>query len=331
MKSLVLLIAFFALFIIGCEEKKLEPVAGGEMSEYKDPGYGFKIKYPKDWKQLGTTGRGVFAKSQEIIDKFQNPSIGIEGAMVTAQVIKYDGKPVETVIQAAKDELKQTWQNIELQSDTIIPNLSVNHITYRIPVTSKKSILGFDLYFAGDTALYKVSFMAFGGDQAKIHTNIFNEMWKSFEIPVVVKKGSDTWAAASAMETYTSNFFTMMYPENLEMVDVKKGNNDFAMEMRADRRDCSIHIDVFGAKGLTVDKVWEQNKGRYRAKATGNTTIDGSKAFWVDYSPVTNINSRAYFVVKNDKAIRATLNWFAPQKDIYFPVFEKCVNSLNLK
>jgi hypothetical protein len=123
----------------------------------------------------------------------------------------------------------------------------------------------------------------------------------------------------------------MKYPDNMEFVTVKKGNNDFAMEMRADRLDCSIHIDVFGAKGLTVDKVWEQNKGRYKSRGTGNATIDGNKAFWVDYSVMANVSSRAYFVVKGDKVVRATLNWFTAQKDIYFPALEGCVTSLKLK
>src|SRR6202008_3165306 len=104
---------------------------------------------------------------------------------------------------------------------------------------------------------------------------------------VIVEKKPDVWQASGNLESYNgATFFTMQYPDNLEFVQVPKGNNDFAMEMRADRRDCSIHIDVFGAKGLTVEKVWDQNKGRYKSKGTGNATIDGNKAFWVDYTPM---------------------------------------------
>jgi len=320
------------MLFIGCEEKKAEPVPVGEMSEYKDPGYGFKIKYPKDWKQFGTTGKAVFAQSQEVIDKFQDPATGIEGAMATAQVIKYDGKSAEAVIQAAKDELKQTWQNLEMTQDMPIPAYAkATNFTYRIPVTSKKNIIGADLYVSGDTAVYKISFMAFGEDQAKIHTNIINEMWKSFEAPVVVAKVSDKWTASPNLDVLKSEHFTMEYPDNMEFVDAKKGSFDYAWERRADRFDCTIHIDVFGAKGLTVEKVWEQNKGKYKAASTGNTTIDGNKAIWVSDSPRKDAARRTYFVVKNDKVIRTTLNWFAPQKDIYFSVFEKCVNSLKLK
>jgi hypothetical protein len=333
MKSLLFTSLLFILVLAGCENKPVVPLPAGEMNEYRDPGFGFKIKYPKDWKQMGSAGNAVFAPSQDVINKFQDPATGLEGGMVTAQVIKYDGKPADAVTQSAKDELKQTWQNIEIQPDAPVTISGKNgtNVRYTIPVTSKKKIIGNDVYIAGDTALYKVSFMAFGDDQATIHSQIFAAMQGSFEIPVVVKKTDDKWAASQNMETYTSNYFTMQYPDNLEFVQVSKGDKDLAMEMRADRRDCSIHIDVFGAKGLTVDKVWEQNKGKYRAKGTGNTTIDNEKAFWVDYSPVANINSRAYFVVKNDKVVRTTVNWFAAQKDVYFPVFENSVKSIKLK
>ncbi|HEV8539158.1 MAG TPA: PsbP-related protein [Bacteroidota bacterium] len=330
MKSIVVSIALVAVFFAGCPEKKTEPVPVGEMSEYKDPGYGFKIKYPMDWKQLGTTGKAVFAKSQEIIDKFQNPASGIEGAMVTAEVVRYDGKTAADLIAANKEELKQS-ETLTLGPDeqTTVAGKPATKVPYSIKVTSKTNITGFEIFIPGDTALYKLHLVGFG-EQFGAHAAVFDAMVKSYELPVIVLKKPDVWAPSPNEDTYKSAFFTMSYPENLEMVDVKKGNNDFAMEMRADRRDCSIHIDVFGAKGLTVEKVWEQNKSRYKAKAKGNSTIDGNQAFWVDYSPVSNINSRAYFVVKNDKVIRGTLNWFAPQKDVYFPAFEKCINSLKI-
>lgn len=330
MKSVIIFVCLAAVILTSCQEKKVEPVPVGEMSEYKDPAYGFKIKYPKDWKQLGTTGKAVFAMSDEVIGKFQNPASGIEGAMVTAEVIRYEGKTAADLIAANKDDLKQI-QTLSFGSEeqTTVAGKPATKVPYTIKVTTKTNIAGYEIFIPGDTALYKLDLVGYG-DQFGAHGAVFDAMVKSYELPVIVVKKPDVWTPSANSETYKSAFFAMNYPDNLEMVDVKKGNNDFAMEMRADRRDCSIHLDVFGAKGLTVDKVWEQNKSRYKSRKTGNIDIDGNKAFWVDYSPVSNINSRAYFVVKNDKVVRATLNWFAPQKDIYFPAFEKCINSLKL-
>lgn len=335
MKTFYVLGLLSAMLLIGCGEHKVEPVKVGEMSDYRDPAYGFKIHYPKEWKMLGTTGKAVFAKSQAVLDRFIDPRSGEPGAQVTVEVVQFAGRTMEEIIQQAKDDMKQLNYQVDpdgpnkLSGD--VAGKKAVWVTYLIKATTKNNIVGHQIFVLGDTSLYRLDFEGYG-DQYEAHLGVFDAMLKSFELPVFVVKKADVWSASGNLETYTGGaFFTMAYPDNLEFVQVPKGNNDFAMEMRADRRDCSIHIDVFGAKGLTVDKVWEQNKGRYKAKGTGNTTIDGNKAFWVDYAPMANVSSRAYFVVKNDKVIRATVNYFAPQKEIYFTVFEKCVSSIKLK
>lgn len=332
MKSLLAL-SVAALFVVAGCQKKLEPVAAGAMSDYRDPAYGFKIQYPQMWKQLGTTGKAVFAKSQEVSNKFVDASTGEEGAQVTAEVLRLNGRSADSAIGASKDDLKQTYQNIQVGPDEhlTVDGRAATKVPYSIPVTAQTAITGYEIYVPGDTAVYKLDFMGFG-EQFGAHAAVFDTMLHSFEVPVVVAKKPDVWSPSGNLEAYSSNFFTMEHPDNLEFVDVRKGpKDDLAMEMRADRLDCSIHIDVFGAQKLTVDKVWAQNKSRYNAKATGQSKIDGLDAYWVDYSPRKDIGSRAYFVVKNDKVVRVTINYFAPQKDVYFPVFEKCVSSLKLK
>lgn len=330
-KTILFSILILMFLGIGCE-KKLEPVPVGEMNEYKDPAYGFKIKYPVEWKQLGIAGQALFTKSQEVSNKFLDPRTGEEGAQVTAKVIKFDGKDIPTLIKTAKEEFSAEWHSIEIQPEQQIDlsGRQATKIAYKIPVTSKVSIQGHRIYIPGDTALYELDFRGFGGHYLT-HNAVFDAMLASFELPVITAKTSDVWQPSSNLETYNTPFFSMQYPDNLNFISHPKGEKDFVMELRADRQDCSIHMDIFSAKGLTVEKVFEQNKGKYKGKQTGETSIDGNKTYWIDYSPRANINSRAYFTVKNDKVIRITINWFAPQKDVYFTTFEKCVNSLKLK
>jgi len=327
-------LSILAFLLIGCSEKKVAPLPVGEMNEYRDPGFGFHIKYPKDWKQFGAAGKAVFAQSQEVIEKFQNPTGGIEGTMVIVEVIPIRGTTADAIEQKGKEDLKQTWQNIEIQPDIgplTVAGKQAPIVGYSVPVSAKKKIVAADLYVIGDTAVYKFSQMFFGVDQVTMYTPIINAMINSFEVPAVVVK-SDAWQSSTNLETYPSNFFTLQYPDNLNIVPVKKGaKDDLAMEMRADRLDCSIHIDVFGAQKLTVEKVWEQNKNAYRAKSSDKTTIGGEPAIWADYSPRKDISSRVYFTVKNDKVIRITINYFTPQKEIYFTVFENIVKSMKLK
>lgn len=332
MKAFLIITTVFLFLFNGCG-KKVESFKVGELNEYKDPAFGFKVKYPKEWKNFGEAGKAIFTKSQEVVNKFLDPRTGEEGAQVTVQVIKYAGTSAEEIIQQGKDELKQTWQNITVTPDEkiTVAGKEVIKVGYGIPVTSKKQISGYDIYVPGDTAMYKLNCLGYG-DQYEAHAEAFAAVINSFELPVVVAKKSDQWSPSGNMETYKSDFFTMVYPDNLEFNPVKKAaKHDFAMEMRADRLDCSIHIDVFGAQKLTSEKVWEQNKGTYKAKNSGQIQIDGQNAFWADYSPRKEIGSRVYFVVKNDKVVRTTINYFAAQKDIYFPVFENMVKSLKLK
>ncbi len=330
MKSFLSISIAVLFLLIGCS-KKIEPVVVGEMNEYKDPAYGFKIKYPKEWKNLGQAGKAVLTLSQEVINKFMDPKSGAEGALVTVEVIRYSGRTAEEIIQMTKDELKQMNADVSPDAQGTLAGKPMTQIPYRIQATTKTSIFGHIDFVAGDTVMYKLDFEGYG-DQYAAHVPVFDAMVKSFEIPVVVAKKSDQWAVSANMETYNSNFFTMLYPDNLEFVSVKKAaKDDLAMEMRADRLDCSIHIDVFGAQKLPVEKVWAQNKGRYNAKSSGQSTVDGQSAFWADYSPRKDIGSRVYFVVKNDKVVRITINYFAGQKDIYFPVFENMVKTIKIK
>lgn len=325
---------FLLLLAFQACEKKTEPVPVGPVNVYRDPGYGFKIEYPQEWKQLGTTGKAVFVKSQEVLNRFIDPTTGEPGAQVTVEVIRYGGKPLQQIVQSAKDDMKQANMELSPDQEVTVTGKQAPKVPYLIKATTKTNIYGYQIFAPGDTAVYKLEFEGYG-DQFAAHQAVFDAMLKSFEMPVVVAKLPDVWQPSANLETLTNSpFFTMQYPDNLGIAPLTardKENKDYVVEMRADRQDCSIHIDVFGAKKLTVDKVWEQNKGKYKSKTTGQTTIDGEKAYWVDYSLRKDIGSRAYFVVKNDKVIRISLNWYAPQKEIYFPVFEICVKSIKLK
>jgi hypothetical protein len=318
------------LLAAGCGKKEVLPVPVGKMNEYKDPGFGFTMQYPENWKQLGTTGKALFTESQEMADKFIDPTKGIEGGRVLVEALPFEGKTPDDLIAAAKSSLQEQQAEMAPQEAVTVGGRASVKVPYSIQATSKSKIFGYEVYVPGDTALYKLTIEGYG-DQFGAYAGVFDAMVKSFTVPVVVAKAPDTWSASANTSPLDNQFFTMAYPDNMEFVSTKKGDKDYVVELRADRLDCTIHVDVFGAVGLTVDKVWEQNKGRYKARGTGETALDGNKTYWVDYSQRADIGSRAYFTVKNDKVIRTTLNWFAPKRDVYFPVLETMVKSMKIK
>lgn len=331
MKPIILLLGLPALlFLGGCAKTEVAPVPLGPMNAYKDPGFGFTIKYPGNWLQLGTVGKALFTESQEMASKFIDPSQGIEGGRVMVEALPYAGTPAADMIAAAKASLGAQQAELSPESAVTVGGRPSVKVPYSIQATSKTKIHGYEIYVPGDTALYKVTVEGYG-DQFTAYAAVFDAMVASFEPPVVVLKQPDVWQASASTSVLDSKFFTFNYPDNMEFVDVKKGDKDYVVSLRADRQDVSVQVDVFGAVGLTVEKVWEQNKGRYKSRGNGETTIDGLKTYWVDYTPMANISSRAYFTVKNDKVVRSTLNWFAPKREIYFPVLEGIVKSLKLK
>lgn len=334
MKRSMLFAAFAVLLVMiaaaGCAKKEVLPVPVGKMNEYRDPGFGFTIQYPENWKQLGTIGKALMTESQDMADKFIDPGKGIEGGRVLVEAIPFEGKTPEAIIEEGKASLQEQQAEMGPQENPTVGGRQAVKLPYSIQATQKSKIHGYEIYVPGDTAMYKITVEGFG-DQYGAYSAVFDAMVKSFTVPVVVAKAPDTWSPSPTSSPLDNKFFTMTYPDNMEFVSTKQGDKDYVVEMRADRLDCTIHVDVFGAVGLTVDKVWEQNKGRYKARGTGETSVDGNKAYWVDYSPVRDIGSRAYFAVKNDKVIRTTLNWFAPKREEYFPALEAMVKSMKLK
>lgn len=334
MKSIALrffpLALLFGLLIAGCAPKKPDPVPVGTTNTYTDPAYGFSVQYPQTWQRLGTVGKAVFAKSQDVIEKFQDVRSGEPGGMATVSVVELQGKQPSELIQSELDELKQGYQ-VDPADSLQIAGKMATRVAYSVQVTTKNRVFGYSVFVPGDTALYKMEFLGFG-DYYEAHKAVFDAMQASFKLPVIVAKKSDVWVASANLSDYKCDYFTLQYPENLNFIQVPKGSFGYVMEMRpADRNDCSFHVDVFGAQKLTVEKVWNQNKGKYKAKNTGQMKVDGNDAYWVDYSLRKDASSRAYFIVKNNNVIRVTLNWFEPQKDAYFPAFEKMVNSMKLK
>jgi hypothetical protein len=88
---------------------------------------------------------------------------------------------------------------------------------------------------------------------------------------------------------------------------------------------------VFGAKGLTLEKAFDQNKGKYAGAVTGKATIGGQPALSLTYAPTREVERRFYFMVKGDKVYRITMDWFKPQREEYLAAYEKVLSSIKFK
>jgi hypothetical protein len=85
------------------------------------------------------------------------------------------------------------------------------------------------------------------------------------------------------------------------------------------------------AKGLTLEKVFDQNKGKFSGAAAGKATVGGEPSMTLTYSASKDVERRFYFVVKNDKVIRVTLDWLKPQRTDYLAAYDQVIASIKFK
>ncbi|MBM4165875.1 MAG: hypothetical protein FJ218_02985 [Ignavibacteria bacterium] len=334
MKSLNLsaTLLFLTIILLSCSKPKPEKVIVNEWSDYHDPAFGFKVQYPKNWYSMGQSGKAIFYLSEEIANNFLDPVNGKRtGAEISVRAERAEnGMTIDQLLLDAKNELQQFGNIKEETKITIAGNEGIK-VTFETPITTKLSIWGYSLFISVDTLLFEIGFRAFG-DYYEAHNDVFAAVEKSFVPPTIIPKTDSRPRPSEQFDTYDTQYFTLEYPSNFNFTSPSKGSNEFVIELKGERLDCTIRLDIFGANKWTVEKVFEDNLKKYKSvKSKNETVIDGLRAMFVNYSPANNIESRAYFLVKNNKVYRITLNWFAPEKELYIGAFEKIIQSLKIK
>jgi hypothetical protein len=319
-----------SLFVIGCGgDSKVAPVAVGEMQEYRDPMFGYHFQHPKEWVASGEAGRPRIFFPQEARERFLDP-LGQypDGVMIALDVYRTtDAKQQKASLLS---ELTTSGRVVGQETPVSIGGQQGFKVPYTANFSTKVKETGHHIYVPLDTILYDMSFAGFGSLYAS-HEAIFDSVLKSFTLPQAVEPGRDATLPSEAYTDYDAKMFTFRYPENFNFVNIPKGGNEMTLGLRGVRQDCSILFHVFGAKELTVEKVFEQNKGKYAGASTGKATISGLPALTLTYSPTREVERRFYFVVKDDKVYRVTLDWFKPQRADYLAAYDKVISSIKLK
>ncbi len=319
------------LWFAGCSsEKKVVPVPVGAMDEYRDPGYGFVVKYPHGWITDTQVGHAHFFSVQGSDMKFRDPTATDQpdGAMIAVDIIKTNTPADEQKKQI--DEMTKIGIQISKVEPTTIGGKPATRVPYKGKYTATTLITGEHIYVPLDTLMYDITFAGFS-TLYDAHKAIFAAVEAAFQFPKPVEKGRDQTLPSETMSDYQTPFFSAMYPDNYNFEPVAKGTNDFASSLRGANKYCAIAFTVFGAKNLTLEKVFDQNKGKFPGATTGKATIGGQPAMMLTYSAAKEVERRFYFVVKNDKVIRITLDWFKPQQADYLAAYEKVLNSIKFK
>lgn len=318
------------MILSGCQgEQKMEPVKVGKMETYRDPGIGFQIQYPQGWIVNAQVGQARFFNAQDVDQKFLDPTGPYPtGVMIAVDMARSDSTAM--TINQMKDDISQQFSGAVQTQSISVAGKDATKISYKAKVSADQIIQGYHVLVPSDSAVYDLHFSGFG-NMFEAYSAVFDAALASFKPPKPVVKGRDETLPSETYEVLDTKFFSLEYPDNWEISNPPKGSFEFSLQLRGYRADETMRFDVFDAKGLTVEKVFDQNKSNYRSKSTGKTTIGGESALYVNYSPASQVDSRAYFLVHNGKVVRITLNWFRPQQNIYLPAYEKILGGLKLK
>lgn len=323
------LLSILAL-LIGCGgEKKMEPVAVGEMETYKDPAYGFQIHHPKGWIVNAEAGRAAFYNAEGVDKKFLDPlGVGAIGVQIAVSVTKI-ADPVGAIKKFRDDRVSEGFV---LQPDqaVTVAGQAATKIPYSAAYDKKTVINGHHVFIPGDSVLYDLTFAGFGLYYGA-YSAVFDASLSSFQLPKPVEKGRDETLPSETFADQDAKMFTFQYPDNFNFTNPPKGKNEIVVGLRGVRQDCNILFDVFPAQKLTLEKVVDQNKGRYKGATQGKATIGGEPAVTLTLSATKDVDRRVYFAVKNDKVVRITMDWYKPQRAEYLAAYDKVISSIKFK
>lgn len=325
-----------ALAIVGGCSKKTAPVTITEWAHYQDPYYKLAFNHPAGWQISSNDGGVKVYSSKEAAEKFFDPYAvnkpdGVE--LIVARVKMDTVKTLEGFIKEFSDEKKASGFNVKAAEPKKLENLDGQMITFSGAYTKENKVSSIRVIAMADSVMYYIQYSAFG-DLFEANKVVFDTLLASVRLPKPKSAAemADPLLPSADFEQFDNVAFKFSYPSNFDVgMGKKKGEASMALDIKGGRQDCAIHIDLLPSKGLTVEKVFEQNEKFYKAGGKGSTTIDGQKAMYLTYVPAKDIEARAYFIVKGDKWVRVIMNYYTPKKADYLPAFEKVVGSLKIK
>lgn len=326
-----------ALLLGSCARKRVVQV--GELESYQDPAYSFGISYPKDWVKDPEVGRRVkIYSSFDARDRFIDPTGSKSaGVYIEVGIDTTKGQTLDSYAKMAEQDLADV-STVQPEEQTSLVGVPAVRIPFVTKIDSRNEIRGYRVAALKDNVVTYVDVAGFN-ELIEDYKAVFDTALTTVRFGRLMTAAAkeDISKPAETFDTYKGKFFDLAYPSNFEYKFPQKPNTDVAMELKGYRQDCTMKIEVSDAKNLTVEKVVAQNeanlqKAGYTIKKRANATIDGEKAALIDLTYAKGeIDSRAYFTVKENKMYFIFLTWYRPQSGVYIPTFEKMVTSVKIK
>jgi hypothetical protein len=330
---LLTILTLGVLLLIGCSKKPTKAnITGWE--HFQDPYFKVHFTVPQGWVKIIEGTKVSFYTSQDALQKFYDPTAqeGQDGVQLSVKYEKPDTlKPLDTYMNSLKQDLTASGYTVEGIEPSKLEDAPASRITYNGRFDAKNKISVIRTVAIKDSTLYTVSYEAFN-DFFEPYTVVNDSVLATIELPKPKAVPVNPTVPSTEFETFSNSVLDISYPNNFETLSPPpSGEVQFMLQIQGYRKDSNILVDVRPAKKLTLDKVVEQNAKFFKPTSRGKTKIDGLDATYLNYSPQREIESRVYFVVKNDKVYRVILNYYQPDRKIFLPSFEKVIASIRIK
>lgn len=340
---MLILVVSAALTLTSCK-KKVEMPNVTEWVTHQDPISGLAVQHPKGWLINADPKRTRVYSSQAVADKFYEVySAGsttvVEdqgGVEIEINAEKFKDAGVGT-LDAYKDVMKKNFEGLSLANEraATIGKESGFEYSFKVKVGKDTDLQGKKIIVAHDSSFFIVSVSGFN-EYYDVYKPLLDKIVESIKLPKAKMKITDPNEAAkpsTEVTKFSNDFIEFEHPDNFDvsMPKEKKGGSLFALKIQGLRQDCTIDFDIFPTNKHPLDKLFDDNKGKFNPKSTGSAKIDGNDAKTLTASPAPNIDRLVYFTVKGDKLYRVILTWYKPMTSDFKPAFEKVVASMKLK
>lgn len=327
--SLIVLSSFLMIGLFACGNKaEIDSVK--DMNTYQDPAVKFELQYPSNWeKRTVPSARFLCFSNTNVKSRFvKYDRLGASGAKIEVLITKLDSAvTMDTIInnKLFKKKIYSAPQKFTIDGIDGVKQ------TYEFPLND--GLFHGEVYYATkDNKLATTIFFEAFADTYKAYKKTFDDILKTFKLAVEPEAKADTIYQTTEAEppsktirTMNGNGFSIGIPDNF--------NKERGMYMGKKRGDSYIKVDVFDAsKTKDLAKLVNENKKKLSgASGPSSLTINGAKAMKLAYNPSGNVAGEMYFILKNKKLYRITLNWFKGEAKDFKPIFQKCAMTFKIK
>jgi hypothetical protein len=344
----VLLAAGIAGSLTSCK-KKVELPAVTEWETYQDPINGMEVQYPKEWIRSTDPKRTKISSSQVVQEKFYelysqgSTTVNVEQGGVEIEISSEKFADVNVgTLEAYKATTMENFSALNLggEQPAMLGKENGFKFSFKVKVGKETSLYGEKIIVAHDSAFYTVSISGFN-EYFEVYRPLLDKVVESIKLPKPKISYKDPNAAAlpsAEVTKFSNDFVEFEHPDNYEvtMPKEKKGGSLHTLHLQGLRQDCTLDLDVFPTKTdkgeVKFEKFVEDNKAKFKPKATGSFSIDGTNATLVTAAPpAKDIERVVYFTTKGEKIYQVVVTWYKPLTNDFKPAFDKVVASLKLK